>query len=66
MNTLAPYFLAHLSRRLMGERIVYQLLWHPSVVRLGTSRSTPLRFVNYNYNCVLIDFEVLWCHCHFI
>ena len=32
----APPFLAHLSRRLMGELIVYQSLWGPSVRRPST------------------------------
>ena len=31
MNTLAPTFLAHLSRRLRGELIVYQSSRRPSV-----------------------------------
>ena len=30
------FLLAHLNRRLMGELIVYQSLWHPSVVRPST------------------------------
>ena len=33
--------LAHLSRRLMGELIVYQSLWRPSVVRQHFQTSSP-------------------------
>ena len=33
---LLGLFLAHLSRRLMGELIVYQSLWRPSSVRPST------------------------------
>ena len=39
------YFLAHLSRRLMGELIVYQSLRHPSVVRPQFQTSSPLKLL---------------------
>ena len=37
------WFLAHLSRRLMGELIVYQSLRRPSVVRPQFQTSSPLK-----------------------
>ena len=40
---LITVFLAHLSRRLMGELIVYQSLWHPSVVCQHFQTSSPLK-----------------------
>ena len=36
-------FLAHLSRRLMGEPIVYQSLRRPSVLRPQSQTSSPLK-----------------------
>ena len=36
-NNVSSYFLlAHLSRRLMGELIVYQSFWRPSVLKFQT------------------------------
>ena len=43
VTTLAPSFLAHLSRRLWGELLVYQWLRRPSVVRQHFQTSSPLK-----------------------
>ena len=51
VNTLAPSFLAHLSRRLIGELLVYRGIRRPSVRRQHfqtTSSLKPLgRFLSY-------------------
>ena len=48
MNTLAPSFLAHLSRRLTGELIVYQSIRRPSVCAWVRLSVRPFTLSNIN------------------
>ena len=57
--TLAFFcFLAHLSRRLMGELIVYQSLWRPSVHNFKVSKGAKNIFSSETTGPIKLKFHM--------